>query len=421
MFSEFLHTIKSFKDMINEKAKDPNYGLGNDHKGKLHEILVGHFLKHGVNHDHPDNWKPSSAGQSKFPERPPAPEGSKKEKPSKAVADTAEGLHDHIRSSISDENYGHHVRIAHFAASKIIEGLAEEGHISRSNKGNSRITNVHWTSRPGDIERLSGEADKANTADIMVKKTKKKKPESGLVVETNNGPAGGGEHIGISLKIHNEKKESTLANPGRGTLDVHHHVNTDAHENAAIEAAHNAAAHYGINTRNIPKRKAHDLIKNDKRIKNTYKPVADKQLYAITDAYRNSMKGKNPHRLANIIRRGANIKPTKIKLYKSATYGTDNLSHSFANPLVEMDSILKEHEGHVAVAPGKNTTTINFTGKVDPKTNKPTPIGKLTVKYGSGTPHSGVVGAFQGWSATAKNNVSKESKAWAKQKHGYNT
>lgn len=409
--------LQKLQEMASSKVADPNYGLGNDAKGKLHEILVGHFLMHGTEHGHPSNFQPSNSSLPKFPERPSA--GGVKEKKSRAIADTAAGLHDALKKRLSPENYNHHVRIAKFAAAGILKGLADEGHISAGNKGNSRITNVHWTSRPADIERLSGVADKANNADIVVKK-RKKDNGTDLAVETNHGPANGGEHIGISLKIHNEKKESTLANPGRGTLDSTFHINTDNEEQKALEAAHHAAAHYGINTRVLAKKAAHDTIKKHAGIREIMKPATDDALHAITNKIRNRVAGLNPYHTANLLRKAANIKPTAMKLYKSATYGTHTLSHSFENPMVEMDAILKQHEGHVRVEPSKKkTTTVNFIGKNDPKTGKPTPIGKLSVKYGSSTPHTGIVGVLQGWSAGSKSSISPAAKEWAKRKHGY--
>lgn len=395
------------KYYLTEKVEDPNYGLENDAKGKLHELLVGHFLMHGTEHDHPDHTPTSLL--PKFPQRPTNTEG-KKEKKSRAVADTPEGLHDHIKKSISQTNYMHHVRIAKFAANKIKEGLQEAGHLSKDSKSNSgRITNVHWTSRPADIARLHGSSDPANTSDIVVEKKKRKKS---LVVETDYGPKNGGEHIGISLKIHNEPKQSSLANLGRGSLDKLFHVNTDQIEKKAINAAHDAAAVYGIDTKSMSKKQAHATIKRNINVKETYKDQARKGLTSITDKYKTALENINSHHLANKLRLIANVKPTKMKMYKSATYGTTNLSHSFHNPAVEFESILKQHAGHIKI--GKSSdSVIKFTGKQN------IPLGTLAIKYNSSTPHTGVVGVLQGWSSSAKHSVTPETHELVAKKLGY--
>ena len=401
---------KYLEEVVSSKVADPNYGLGNDDKGKLHEILVGHFLIHGTDHDHPGKAPASSS--PKFPQRP-AVEGGKKEK-NKAKAETPEGLHDLIKSKISHGDYMHHVRIAKFATNKIKDGLAEAGHISKNPKSNSgKITAVHWTSRPVDIEKLYGEKDAGNTSDLVVKKRNKRN----LVVETDNGPHHGGDYIGLSLKIHNEPKTSTLANPGRGSMDAQflsheHNTNTDHFEKSAIAAAHKAAAIHGIDTTIMSKKKAHDTIKRNGNITNIYKDHAKKQLDNIASTYKTALRKRNPHHLANTLRKIANVKPTKMKMYKSATYGTNNLTHSFHNPAVEFESILDQHQGHIKVGESKGTT-IRFVGKDN------TPLGHLSIKYGSSTPHTGVVGSLQGWSAAARNSVSKETHSKISKKMGY--
>lgn len=422
--------MQKFKKFLTEKAEDPNYGLANDDKGKMHELLVGHFLMHGTNHDNPSTHVPQRA-LPKFPQRPAGKIAGKKETKSKAVTEDPEELHDHIKAKLSPDNYGHHVRIAKFTAHHILKGLEEGGHISSDPKSNSkRITNVHWTSRPSDIQKLHGSADPANTSDIVLQKKAAKLPMSkgrdkkkGLVVETDGGPKEGGEHIGISLKIHNSPKTSTLANPGRGSMDStflsHAKVkNTDRFENQALEAAHAAAEAHGVKTRSMSKIAAHKAIKiggtskKAEKIRDQYHPAAKAALDKIAGTYRDSMMQHNPHHLGNLLRKIANVKPTSMKMYKSATYGTSNLTHHFDNPSVEMESILKQHEGHIKVEKGSGTS-IRFSGK------NGTPIGSIAVKYGSSTPHTGVVGSMQGWSAGAKASVEPHVKKEVAKKMGY--
>lgn len=415
-----------FKRYLVEKTEDPNYGLKNDDKGKLHELLVGHFLMHGTAHHDPDSFAPTKS-MPKFAQRPIATNTIKKEKKSKSQFDTPEKLHAGIKSKLTHEQYSNHIRIAKFAAEHIKKGLEDAGHLSKNPQSNSgRISNVYWTSRPADIERLHGSPDPANTSDIVVEK-KKKNPTAGgrkLVVETDGGPKEGGEHIGISLKIHNEPKTSTLANPGRGTMDSaflhnYHIKNTDAIEKTAINAAHAAAKSHGIDTSKMSKKEAHDSIKiggkagsKAESIREKYHSIAKNSLENVAQTYRNAMSTYNGYHLGNLLRKVANVKPTAMKMYKSATFGTNNLTHSFSNPAVEMESILKQHEGHIKVAKGGGTN-IRFTGKDN------LPIGNLAIKYGSSTPHTGIVGTLQGWTASAKHSVDPKIKKEVAHKLGY--
>lgn len=388
--------------------KDPNYGLKNNDKGVLHELLVAKIL-------HPDN---------ELPGRPPIHEDyvpPKKKTKSKARAETSNDLYHVITALVSPEQLQDHQRIAEFAAEKILEGLRENGHISAEN-GNSRITNVYWTSKPDDIYKLTGVVDKANSSDIVMAKAPTR-----TMIETNGGPAQGGELIGISLKIHNEPKTSNLANPGRMSVDKILGVSTDQLEADELARAHVAAEKFGVRTRGIAKtckgsgartENAHDSTKNHRELRKVLNKSGLQTKTAITNTWREAMKSYDSREIANTLRTLVNIKPTKIPVYKSTTYGTKNLTHEFGNPVVEMEAILQTHKGYIHINPKEKGTTINIYGRKDDK-GKPIPIGKLTSKYGSSTIFTGVVATVQGWTKTSKKSITFEAIEYAKQLHGY--
>ena len=136
-----------------------------DTKGKLHEILVGYHL---LNEKH----------MSKHPDK----EG-----------DSPEEAHDKLKSTISPEEYDKIDKRAKSAAEDIKKQVEVNGH---------KISDVHWTSKPGDIERSTGieSTQKQDASDIVVH-TKKK-----------NGPP---SFHGVSLKVSDgSSKHVPASNPG---------------------------------------------------------------------------------------------------------------------------------------------------------------------------------------------------------------
>ena len=156
----------NFKSFLIEKKHTEDFGnLDNDSKGKLHEILVGHHLlggRHMTKHSDEEGLSP-------------------------------EEKHDEIVSKIpggvDSEAYRNHYERARKAAEDIKKQLG----ITNENP----ITNVQWTSKAGDIKRATG-----------INSTQQEDP-SDIVVTDNNG-----KHHGISLKVSDDNKPITLANPG---------------------------------------------------------------------------------------------------------------------------------------------------------------------------------------------------------------
>lgn len=384
---------------------DPNYGLKNDDKGKLHELLVGHFLMHDTDHENPDCCLPTSL--PRFPLKP----SRKLKKKSKAKFSTPEELHELIRLSISSENYNNHIRIAKFTAKNIKKELETAKLISIDKNLNSgKISNIFWSSNPGDVEFILGKKDESNTSDLVL--TIKKRF---LVVEID----GGEEFVGLSLKLYNEFKPTNLANCGRGSIDKILNIDTSHFEQAAVEHAHRAAEKYEINTRNLTKKQAHDTIKINsnnsftKEIRELYYYHAKEQLNNITEDYFKKIKSMNSSDIGEILVTIANVKPTIMKMYKSETYGTDKLTHSFENPFIQIASILHKHKKYINVTKEANSPNIKFRGK------DKVSIANLNLKYQSSTPFTGVIGIFQGWNSSVKQTIDLKTKKEIQSKFGY--
>jgi len=163
-------------------------GLGNDAKGKLHEILVAvHLLDSEI-----------IGPILKFPSH----FRSKKQK-------TPKLLHDELKNSITTEQYDHHYQKAKYAAESI------KKHLILEKRG--KIKDVHWTSQINDIKRLTGESDSNNPSDIVITH------EDGCF-------------SGISLKLKKVKTITTLANPGAKTLDENLGINFQKVKNREIKS-----------------------------------------------------------------------------------------------------------------------------------------------------------------------------------------
>lgn len=371
--------------LIEASESDKNYGLDNDSKGKLHELLVGKYLADPH----------AASGASGLPQRPPAPPhvpGKKKQK----LAYTPEELHTQISNKLTPEQYSHHDRIAKYAAGKIRDGLKESGHF----RGNSGIAKVHWTSNPSDIETLSGIKDKANNADVVIKRKKKSSNHPKLVVQTHDD-----QHIGISLKVHNEKKPSGLANIGHGALDNMMHTNTIPIHQKAIEQSHEIAAKHGINTRATTSLdQAHDLIKKKPKAAGETQQAGNAAALQVSEIYRNKLAKMHPHHLTNMLRNFANVKePTSMPVYRSSTYGTTNLSHEFVNPHTQAENIFDKHRDTMHVAKDSKGAVITFKGNHDPKTNKPATVASLNISRSGSTGFRQLRGILNGFNAGVKN------------------
>jgi len=128
-------SIKHLKESsLPQKGK-----VSSDTKGKLHELLVGYHLKHGIH-------------MSKHSDK----EG-----------DSPKQAHDKLKMQVHPEDYKKISARAKSAAEHIRKQVEVNGH---------KIHDVHWTSKPGDIHRTTGihASQTEDSSDIIVTTRKNK-------------------------------------------------------------------------------------------------------------------------------------------------------------------------------------------------------------------------------------------------------
>jgi len=174
-FRTFLSEEKLFENfylnLLMEEAAEKKSGTGQaaDTKGKLHELLVGYHLgggKHMLKHTDEEG-------------------------------DTPEQAHEQLKQKVTPEEYNKINARAKAAAADIK---------SKVESGGGKIQDIHWTSKPGDIERTTGikSSQKEDQSDIIVNTADKK---------------GNIKHHGVSLKVSDgTSKHVPVSNAGKEAL-----------------------------------------------------------------------------------------------------------------------------------------------------------------------------------------------------------
>ena len=402
----------SFRDYLVEakgKVRDANYGLDNDSKGKLHEALVGHFLKHPESKD-PMTHKPKK-GETTFPMRPVTgnKEGAMHETDDSHARAEVQKHHDTLKHGSDhehfEENWNYHLTAAKNAAEHIRNHLSEAGHVARDEK----VTNVHWTSRQKDIERISGVKDKANKSDLVLETAGPshvaeidKKSKAKRTPQTK-------KFVGLSMKIHNKPGMSTISNPGQDSLTQHfgledHHLE-GIHQKAMTNTANEIAKHgfhAGEWTNKANLHKELGKTAKGREAKKAAAPHRQRAEWDTAKTLRESMKDAHPHHVAKVMRSLANIEKTQMPTVQAATYGTqNNMSHHVDDPHATLHKLIEEHKDHLYVQQDpKDSKMVTFKGKGG------VTIANLGIKYKSSTAFSSKIGGtFNGWGSTAAANA----------------
>jgi hypothetical protein len=174
--NEDLMFEQYYLNLLMEEKKESSSGQAADTKGKLHEILTGFHLNNG-NHmeKHPDK------------------EG-----------DSPQEAHDKLKDLVNPDEYEKINKRAKSTASDIQAQVEKNG---------SKISDVHWTSKPGDIEKSTGvpSTQKQDASDIMIHA----KDKTGRVV-----------HTGVSLKVTDGTTHHVPVS-NAGTESMHPSINDD--------------------------------------------------------------------------------------------------------------------------------------------------------------------------------------------------
>lgn len=157
-------TEEEYYDELNEATDAATKGgAGADTKGKLHELLVGYHMLGRHMSKHPD-----------------------------IEGDSPKQAHDKLKEKVSPEEYKAINQRAKEAAADIKASAEQKGH---------KVHDVHWTSKPGDIERSTGIA------------STQKQDASDLVLHTKKGKSV--KYHGVSLKVtDSSNKHVPVSNPG---------------------------------------------------------------------------------------------------------------------------------------------------------------------------------------------------------------
>lgn len=345
--------MHSFKQFIVESS-DPNYGLGNAEKARLHEILVGHFLMHPPEHSHPDHWTSDISKFGKFPTRPIQ---------NKDI-ETPDATHDRLRTVANQahpENYDHHVRIAKFAAENIRSNLIDHGYIN--SKSNHRSVKVHWTSNPTDIEALVGAKDIGNKSDVTLKYATKKKP--GLFVETEHPTQ---KLVGVSLKMQSKSRRVTHHNSGHEQLDAAHGVDTKPIVNSINKKlARHIKSTTGFSLDQLKKRygkagEVEKVITQHPDLASRISKYNTQARVKITQAYSQQTPNMSKDRVRNAFASMTGMHQSNMPVFTSLTTGTSKLKHKFYSSNDEINNLYNQHGDHLAMH-HKAGGNIIFTGK----------------------------------------------------------
>jgi hypothetical protein len=338
-----------------------NYGLDNDSKGRLHEILVARILD-------PNN---------RFPSRP--------NEITELALPASEELYNKLVSTLggaSSDNYKHHLSIAQFSAEKILAHLTKTKFCS----GNNKLVKIYWTSNPSDFASLTRIKEK-NPSDLIFESK-----HTDLVAVNSHA-----KFIGLSLKIHNKKKRtSTLANPGHKLLDRLLGVDTVSIHKQSLESVKQNTIAMGFDISNMTIKQAHALEKTDVSLLLSNAEIAKKSVIEISTIYREQLISKSSAELAHFIQSIVNTKNYKVKTFRVTTYGIKDFTHEIVDISKEGQKILSDHKDNIFIKDSSGKRTITFGGK-----NNSSLIILDIKPHGSGGFQS-INGNVQGWCTSAK-------------------
>ena len=304
-----------------------NFGLDNDSKGKLHEILVAKHLD----------------PQSRFPER--------LNELIEYCACESEDLHNKIvqkLGGINSVNYAHHNKVAVFAAEQILVTLRTNKTLSH----NKPIIKVYWTSNPSDFFSLTKIKEKS-TSDLMFQP---RKADIVAVVDKSN-------YIGLSLKVHNRKRISSLCSPGQVIVDDLLKVNTTQIYKDTIDLIKKNSCDRGYSqVLDMPLKQSHQLEKENKDLLNSNAIIFRNGSDKIAKIYKNVLDTNN-ELISNFIKSIVCSKSSKIKIFKSSTFGTTNLTNVCIDIDKENKKIVKTHLPFFHIKETKGPRHITFGGK----------------------------------------------------------
>ena len=301
-FKSFLTEEELYEQVLVESADDATkeHGVSNNTKGVLHELLVGKHLnngKHLETHKNEHNETPEQA-------------------------------HDRLKSAIHPNDYKRIDSNAKSAANHI------KKHIETTHPGHA-VHGVHWTSKPGDTEKVTGH------------KATQKDDSSDVYVSTKHPKTGKVTHHGVSLKV-SDKSSKNIPSSSLGMESG----GSKAKEHFAAHKADIVKAHPQLAGKNKEQRK--EIAKADPKmhadVKERNKVLLHKVAHSHAAELQHHLDSGNHEHVVKHIREVLHAHKTPAQeaghsFIKHTTYQTaKGVQHHASNPSEDHEHILKDHK-----------------------------------------------------------------------------
>jgi len=301
-FRSFLSEQELYEEALVEGKDDATKegSVSNNTKGVLHELLVGKHLNGGKHLEKHKNQE----------------------------GETPQQAHDRLKTQIHPKDYEKIHKNAMSAANHI------KAHIESTHKGHA-IHAVHWTSKPGDTEKVTGH------------KASQKEDSSDVYVTTKHSKTGKETHHGVSLKVSDKSSKnipaSSLGMESGGSKAREHFA---AHKKAIIDA------HPQLKGKNKEQRK--EIAKADPKlhadIKERNKSLLHKVALSHAAELQHHLDSGNHEHVVKHIREVLHAHKTPAEagghsFIKHTTYQTSRgVQHHSSRPSEDHEHILKDHK-----------------------------------------------------------------------------
>ena len=352
--------MKSFKSFLNEEiyfeeflleAKDDatkEGGVSNNTKGVLHELLVGKHLNGGKHMSTHEN----------------------------AEGETPEQAHKRLKDSIHPDDYKKIHAKAKSAAEDIKSNFAKThpGHV---------IHAVHWTSKAGDTEKVTGvpakqSGENSDSSDVYFSSHHPSKPKAEV-------------HHGVSLKV----SDNSSKNVPSSSLGME----SSGSKAKELFKEHQKRVHaIAPGLKDVKKEEHHKDIKDARKewaqknpeLHNKIKTENKKLLANVAHHHAAELQthlnnGNHEHvinHIRNVLaaRHTPAVEAKKATFQKHTTFETSKgVQHHTSNPGHDYEHILKDHKNIKVEAKGGS---VHFT-HTDPKTGKETKFASQAHKFDS--------------------------------------
>jgi hypothetical protein len=272
--------------------------VSSNDKGVIHEILVGKELNHG-----------------------------------KHMSPAAEAAHNDIKKRMTDDEYKNHVKLAKGTADHLRQKFGPD------------IASAHWSSKPGDIGRITGteESQQQNSADIILRHKN-------------------GAHVGVSLKVTQKKGGKVpVGNPGAKQTDAQLGTNATEHYERAREAL--VKKHKELQGKSRVEMK--QIIKDNPHIRASADKLSNEAIGKIRDEWHHALSQMHPKSRSDHIRNNLlHAHTTKLPLYKTTTGGSgDDHKVDTEHSATAHDEILNDHKNITVHKSGNNSIEFKHNGK----------------------------------------------------------